>query len=84
MAKSSAASRAFTDELRPSIEPLYAAILRHPFIAGPTDGSLPRESRIRRGRWTASSVCPLRPASASRSTRRCWRSDGWSCREAER
>jgi thiaminase/transcriptional activator TenA len=26
-----------------SIEPIYAAILRHPFIAGLTDGSLPRE-----------------------------------------
>ena len=41
-------------------------------------------TRIRRCRWTASSVCPLRPASASRATRRCWHSDGWSCREAER
>ena len=33
----------FTDELWVSIEPIYAAILRHPFIAGLTDGSLPRE-----------------------------------------
>ena len=33
----------FTDELWASIEPVYAAILRHPFIAGLTDGSLPRE-----------------------------------------
>ncbi len=33
----------FTDELWMSIEPIYAAILRHPFIAGLTDGSLPRE-----------------------------------------
>jgi thiaminase (transcriptional activator TenA) len=33
----------FTDELWASIEPTYAAILRHPFIAGLTDGSLPRE-----------------------------------------
>lgn len=32
----------FTDELWASIEPIYAAILRHPFIAGLTDGSLPR------------------------------------------
>ena len=32
----------FTDELWHSIEPIYAAILRHPFIAGLTDGSLPR------------------------------------------
>lgn len=32
----------FTDELWESIEPTYAAILRHPFIAGLTDGSLPR------------------------------------------
>jgi len=38
------ASRApFTGELWQSIEPIYAAILRHPFIAGLTDGSLPRE-----------------------------------------
>ncbi len=34
----------FTDELCHSIEPIYAAILHHPFIAGLTDGSLPRES----------------------------------------
>ena len=33
----------FTDELWVSIEPIYAAILRHPFISGLTDGSLPRE-----------------------------------------
>ena len=32
----------FTDELWASIEPIYAHILRHPFIAGLTDGSLPR------------------------------------------
>src|SRR5262249_38110620 len=35
---------AFTDELWKSIEPIYAAILRHPFLRGLTDGSLPRES----------------------------------------
>ena len=34
----------FTDELWTSIAPMYAAILRHPFIGGLTDGSLPRES----------------------------------------
>ena len=34
---------AFTDELWVAIEPIYAAILRHPFIAGLTDGTLPRE-----------------------------------------
>lgn len=33
----------FTDELWASIEPIYAAILGHPFIAGLTDGSLARE-----------------------------------------
>ena len=33
----------FTDELWKSIESIYAAILRHPFIRGLTDGSLPRE-----------------------------------------
>ena len=36
-------SASFTDELWTSIEPIYAAILRHPFIGGLTDGSLPRE-----------------------------------------
>src|SRR5213596_314500 len=35
---------AFTDELWRGIEPIYAAILRHPFVRGLTDGSLPRES----------------------------------------
>ncbi|PYM94224.1 MAG: thiaminase II [Candidatus Rokuibacteriota bacterium] len=35
---------AFTDELWRSIGPIYAAILRHPFLRGLTDGSLPRES----------------------------------------
>jgi thiaminase (transcriptional activator TenA) len=35
---------AFTDELWPSIETIYASILRHPFLRGLTDGSLPRES----------------------------------------
>jgi len=34
----------FTQELWRSIEPIYAAILRHPFVGGLTDGSLPRES----------------------------------------
>ncbi|MPZ43239.1 MAG: thiaminase II [Betaproteobacteria bacterium] len=36
-------TKLFTDELWHSIEPIYAAILRHPFIAGLTDGSLERE-----------------------------------------
>jgi thiaminase/transcriptional activator TenA len=34
---------AFTDELWRAIETIYAAILRHPFLTGLTDGSLPRE-----------------------------------------
>jgi thiaminase/transcriptional activator TenA len=34
----------FTAELWKSIDPIYAAILRHPFLRGLTDGSLPRES----------------------------------------
>src|SRR5262249_12291488 len=34
----------FTTELWQSIEPIYAAILRHPFVTGLTDGSLPRAS----------------------------------------
>ena len=33
----------FTRELWKSIEPIYAAILRHPFVTGLTDGSLPRD-----------------------------------------
>src|SRR6266545_8014671 len=35
---------AFTGELWKSIEAIYAAILRHPFVTGLTDGSLPRET----------------------------------------
>ncbi len=35
---------AFTRELWSSIDGIYAAILKHPFVAGLTDGSLPRES----------------------------------------
>src|SRR5436190_1371510 len=35
---------AFAQELWRSIGPIYAAILRHPFVRGLTDGSLPRES----------------------------------------
>src|SRR3954462_845049 len=46
MNSSTARSSSFTDELWHSIEPIYAAILRHPFIAGLTDGSLPRESFV--------------------------------------
>ena len=34
----------FTAELWNSIDTIYAAILRHPFLRGLTDGSLPRES----------------------------------------
>ena len=34
----------FTRELWDAIDPIYAAILRHPFVTGLTDGSLPRES----------------------------------------
>jgi thiaminase/transcriptional activator TenA len=35
---------ALTDELWRAIESIYAAILRHPFVTGLTDGSLTRES----------------------------------------
>ncbi len=35
---------AFTAELWQAIEPIYAAILRHPFVCGLTDGRLPRAS----------------------------------------
>jgi thiaminase/transcriptional activator TenA len=35
---------AFTRELWASIEGIYGAIRRHPFVRGLTDGSLPRES----------------------------------------
>jgi thiaminase (transcriptional activator TenA) len=34
----------FTGELWLAIEPTFGAILRHPFVTGLTDGSLPRES----------------------------------------
>jgi thiaminase/transcriptional activator TenA len=33
----------FTKELWDGIRPIYGAILRHPFVSGLTDGSLPRE-----------------------------------------
>ena len=33
---------ALTDDLWKAIEPIYAAILRHPFVTGLTDGSLSR------------------------------------------
>jgi thiaminase/transcriptional activator TenA len=36
-------TKEFTNELWTSIEPIYGAILRHPFIAGLTDGSLPQD-----------------------------------------
>ena len=35
---------AYTHELWKSIEPIYAAILRHPFLRGLTDGSLARDA----------------------------------------
>ena len=34
----------FTKELWASMEPIYAAILRHPFVRGLTDGSLSRDA----------------------------------------
>src|SRR4029434_6724014 len=34
----------FTSELWNAVSPIYAAILRHPFLTGLTDGSLSRES----------------------------------------
>src|SRR5215472_11735253 len=34
----------FTPALWTSIEPIYAAILRHPFLTGLTDGTLPASS----------------------------------------
>src|SRR5260370_7154852 len=34
----------FTGELWQAIAPIWTAILRHPFVRGLTDGSLPRES----------------------------------------
>jgi thiaminase/transcriptional activator TenA len=34
----------FTKELWAAMEPIYAAILKHPFLRGLTDGTLPRES----------------------------------------
>src|SRR5262245_21827173 len=34
----------FTGQLWNAIDPIYAAILRHPFVTGLTDGSLARES----------------------------------------
>jgi thiaminase/transcriptional activator TenA len=36
--------RRFTDDLWSAIEPIYADILRHPFLCGLTDGTLPRSA----------------------------------------
>jgi thiaminase (transcriptional activator TenA) len=36
----------FTRELWTAMAPIYAAILRHPFLTGLTDGTLPRESFV--------------------------------------
>lgn len=33
-----------TEQLWQSIEPIYGAILQHPFLVGLIDGSLPREA----------------------------------------
>jgi len=33
----------FTDELWAAVEPIYAAVLAHPFLTGLADGTLPRE-----------------------------------------
>jgi thiaminase (transcriptional activator TenA) len=38
------ASMSFTSELWNAVSPIYAAILRHPFLTGLTDGSLSREA----------------------------------------
>jgi thiaminase/transcriptional activator TenA len=35
---------AFTADLWRSIDPIFSAILRHPFVTGLTDGTLPRDS----------------------------------------
>jgi thiaminase/transcriptional activator TenA len=43
-ARREASGMALTTELWASIEAIYAAILRHPFLRGLTDGTLPRES----------------------------------------
>ncbi|MEV7774812.1 thiaminase II [Kitasatospora sp. NPDC086791] len=37
-------TRSLTEELWAAIEPVYAEILAHPFLAGLTDGTLPREA----------------------------------------
>ncbi|MFJ8626390.1 thiaminase II [Kitasatospora sp. NPDC093550] len=37
-------TRSLTEELWSAIEPVYAEILAHPFLAGLTDGTLPREA----------------------------------------
>ena len=38
------ASMTFTGELWTAMTPIYETILRHPFVTGLTDGSLPRDS----------------------------------------
>src|ERR671936_757445 len=44
VAMSDRSAGSFTAELWTGMTPIYEAILRHPFLAGLTDGSLPRES----------------------------------------
>ena len=38
------ASRRFTEQLWQAIDPIFDAIVRHPFIRGLTDGTLPRDA----------------------------------------
>ena len=46
---------AFTDELWDSIAPIYATILKHPFVRGLSEGSLPRDAM--RHRLALSAKC---------------------------
>ncbi len=62
-----------TGALWQAIEPIYAAILTHPFVRGLTDGSLPREAfRF----YAVQDALYLRDFARSTSTRRApsrWR-----------
>ena len=69
---------AFTNELWQSIEPIYAAILRHPFLRGLTDGSLPRESFDSTPSRTPS-ICASSPGRCRWPAARAPRTTGSSC-----
>ena len=52
----------FTRELWTAMTPIYTQILRHPFVTGLTDGSLPRDRFVFYAVQDAHPVAPSQPA----------------------